>query len=287
MTLGAVVMNLTLRATDVQWLATLISATGAFSAEMMNSAIERICDRQCKDYDEDIRYIKDVAAGGVLFWGFAFWLSCLWVIVTTPVFPGLLGRCSSMLATYLCAVLGGASNMLLVKRIRDVSSRHPIDFGHVMPDGRRLFGENKTWVGFFSMGVLCGLWQCAIGSAMRLMGTLVLNDVYASGYASGLLTDFVLGLVIGLSYMLCELPNSFMKRRIGVGAGSAAETESHGLRSFLMLVDYADSPLGTSAVVCLWAGLGIGEYALYVVFGTLLHLVVNVLLVMFGIRKNL
>lgn len=92
MTLGAVVMTLILRATDVQWFATLISATGAFSAEMMNSAIERICDRQCKDYDEDIRYIKDVAAGGVLFWGFAFWLSCLWVIVTTPVFPGLLAR---------------------------------------------------------------------------------------------------------------------------------------------------------------------------------------------------
>ena len=43
MVAASCVMNVLLKASSVQWFATLISACGAFSAEMLNTALERLC----------------------------------------------------------------------------------------------------------------------------------------------------------------------------------------------------------------------------------------------------
>lgn len=287
MVAASCVMNVLLKASSVQWFATLISACGAFSAEMLNTALERLCDRLCPQYDEDIRDIKDIAAGSVLFWGFAFWLTGAWVIVTSPVIPWMQPRFVSMLMTYACAIFGGASNMLFLKHAKGFAARYPIDFGCTLGDGKRVFGPHKTWVGLVTMSLFCGLWQCVVAGVARACGMTNLGDLYTTVTAPGVLTDFAIGATIGLAYMLCELPNSFMKRRLGVGAGASVNQQNRSLRRLLMLVDYADSPLGVSALVCLCAGLGFGAYLLYVAFGTLLHLVVNVVLVMFGVRESL
>ena len=59
----------------------LVSLTcGVFAAEYINTAIERICDRFCPDSDEDMRFVKDVAAGAVLCMGIAFF-SCEFAIL--------------------------------------------------------------------------------------------------------------------------------------------------------------------------------------------------------------
>lgn len=55
---------------DYMILLTLTSA--AFSAEYFNTALERICDRFCSETDNDVKFIKDVAAGAVLAVGIAF-----------------------------------------------------------------------------------------------------------------------------------------------------------------------------------------------------------------------
>ena len=51
-----------------------------------NTVAEKICDKIIQEFDRDIRYIKDVAAGGVLCWGIAFYLveliSIIYNIVT-------------------------------------------------------------------------------------------------------------------------------------------------------------------------------------------------------------
>ena len=52
-----------------------ITIVGVFSAECFNTAIERICDFLTKEKNEEIKIIKDIAAAGVLFWGFAFYLA--------------------------------------------------------------------------------------------------------------------------------------------------------------------------------------------------------------------
>lgn len=50
----------------------LILTCGVFSAEYFNTAAERLCDRLCPDEDENVKFIKDVAAGAVLAMGIAF-----------------------------------------------------------------------------------------------------------------------------------------------------------------------------------------------------------------------
>ena len=46
---------------------------GVFSAECFNTVAERISDILIKEKDDRIKYIKDIAAGGVLYWGIAFY----------------------------------------------------------------------------------------------------------------------------------------------------------------------------------------------------------------------
>ena len=58
----------------MQYLIWSLTIIGVFSAECINSAIEKLCDKITTDFDLDIKYIKDVAAGGVMCWGLAFYI---------------------------------------------------------------------------------------------------------------------------------------------------------------------------------------------------------------------
>lgn len=45
-----------------------------FAAECLNTAVEKICDYLTTEYSNQIKYIKDVAAGGVLCCGLVYFL---------------------------------------------------------------------------------------------------------------------------------------------------------------------------------------------------------------------
>lgn len=49
------------------------------SAEMFNSAIEKICDKVIQEKDEDIRIIKDISAGAVLWLSIGALIHGLWI----------------------------------------------------------------------------------------------------------------------------------------------------------------------------------------------------------------
>lgn len=50
----------------VKWAVILILITLIISCELINTAIERICDLITKDFDTRIKYIKDISAAAVL-----------------------------------------------------------------------------------------------------------------------------------------------------------------------------------------------------------------------------
>lgn len=52
----------------------IVCCGGVFSAEMLNTAIEHIANMATTEPSEEIRIIKDIAAGGVVLWGVAFFL---------------------------------------------------------------------------------------------------------------------------------------------------------------------------------------------------------------------
>lgn len=55
-----------LRLDRTEWLAVVICIGLVLTAEIFNTAVEKICNLITDEYDERIRVIKDLAAGGVL-----------------------------------------------------------------------------------------------------------------------------------------------------------------------------------------------------------------------------
>ncbi len=80
--------------------------------------------------------------------------------------------------------------------------RHPIDGGRVLRDGRRVFGDGKTWEGLIA-GLLAGL---LTGVAY----TLIFNTASCIMYA----------LIMSVGALLGDLINAFIKRRVGLKQGS-------------------------------------------------------------------
>lgn len=65
-TLGVVILGLVENLAAWEWCAILGCIALVWAAEMMNSALEVLCDRITTERDEHIRLAKDAAAGAVL-----------------------------------------------------------------------------------------------------------------------------------------------------------------------------------------------------------------------------
>ena len=72
---ATVAINIYLGFTPIEWLVYFLTVAGVFAAECFNTAIEKICDMICEDYNESIKIIKDIASAGVLCFGIAFYLT--------------------------------------------------------------------------------------------------------------------------------------------------------------------------------------------------------------------
>jgi CDP-2,3-bis-(O-geranylgeranyl)-sn-glycerol synthase len=102
--------------------------------------------------------------------------------------------------------------------------KRPIDGGATFR-GRRVFGANKTW-----LGVACAIPGCIATVAVQRYliadraGWLAVID-----YASA--NPLALGTAMGGAAMLGELPNSFVKRQLGIAPGA-------GARGYLLPVFY-------------------------------------------------
>lgn len=92
---------------------------------------------------------------------------------------------------------------LLSKRI--VRTRHPVDLGRLFIDGKRVFGDNKTWEGF------------AAGLVAGILTGIALKPFYPAARFADMI---VIGLVEGLGAMIGDLANSFVKRRLGMRPGT-------------------------------------------------------------------
>lgn len=159
----------------------------------------------------------------------------------------------------------------------------PMDFNKKCKDGRRVFGENKTWIGFFSMIVFCTIFQITLGGFSSLLKIDQYNDLY-NIHDNTLLLNTIFGVLVGFVYMISELPNSFIKRRLNIDAG---KTDS-GIKGFLFFViDQIDSLLGVMLVLFLFSDFSFWKYLGYVAIGAFTHISVNLILYLTKVRKNI
>lgn len=160
--------------------------------------------------------------------------------------------------------------MVFVKSRFLQSLSKPLDRGVVLGDGKRLFGANKTWKGLIGMIVFTAI--C----------TIVLN-IYpeqSSAFRSGRsLHDIpyqaLYGASLGLAYVLAELPNSFIKRRLDIAPGKNAT----GMKGILFtVIDQADSIIGGAIVISLYNPMACYQFWQLVLVASAIHYTINVLL---------
>ena len=65
-----IVCSALLRISKNEWIAVLLCTGAVLSAEMMNSALEKLCNHIHPSFHLQIKIVKDVAAGAVLFISF-------------------------------------------------------------------------------------------------------------------------------------------------------------------------------------------------------------------------
>ena len=185
-------------------------------------------------------------------------------------------------ATLAPVIFAGILNMVWVKLPLARGLARPIDGGRHAADGRRLLGENKTWkglVGMIGLGALCGLaW------GLLIAGTPVeAFDLFYARQPNTPLFSAATGALQGLAYGLFELPNSFLKRRVGVTPGKRHEG---GWAVVFVILDQIDSVVGCALLVPFFAPVGVVFVLVATLVGGLTHIVLNLLLFAVHLRKN-
>ena len=128
------------------------------------------------------------------------------------------------------------------------------------------FGSNKTWRGFIIVPLL---------NAFFL---LLLNYIFTMHIKNAV----GLGLLLGFTYVLFELPNSFLKRRAGIQPGETASGKNY----FFMILDKTDSAFGIALVCYFIGGLTITEALLLLLINSLTHILISLLLVSLKIKSS-
>lgn len=185
--------------------------------------------------------------------------------------------------TMIPVILGGILNMLFTKTKLYKKYNYPIDKKNILKDGERLFGDNKTYIGFASMIIFCSLIQIVCGLILNIFNINHLSYFYDI-YANGVVYNFFIGALLGFAYMICELPNSFIKRRLKIKPGESGK----GLfKTLFLIVDQMDSMIGVMFILFLFSDITGFQYILFVFIGAFTHIVVNYILYILKIRKRL
>jgi CDP-diglyceride synthetase len=180
-------------------------------------------------------------------------------------------------------VLSGVCNMVYVKLPVHRGLRRPMDGGRSLRDGRRIFGDNKTWKGFIGMIAFSAFWfsaQAGLHAAFpraRDLSLVPFDDLPWPFLPP------LAGALWGLGYVLFELPNSFMKRRLGIEPG----TNLKGLRGLVFgVIDQADSVIGCLAALYAFYRYDAPTFLWLLLIGVGVHYVVNVGLFLAKLKRQ-
>jgi len=168
-------------------------------------------------------------------------------------------------------VLGGAlahAPVLALDLLKPL--KRPIDGGATFR-GRRLFGDNKTWRG--AVVIVLGV----VVTVLLLSQWTWWWDKLPDGIRDA--GPLLYGTLLGLGVVLGELPNSFLKRRLGVppGAQSSLLLTIYDQADFVLVVWLLLLPLWTMA----W-----WQAAFVFAVVTAVHLVINVVGYAIGARET-
>ena len=180
-----------------------------------------------------------------------------------------------LVVTFVLA--GAAQTVWLRSRLSDRLAL-PLDLGKTFR-GRRILGANKTLRGFVVMVPATALSFFAVGLLVARSEALntMLWSLSPVGYG-------MLGLVAGLGFMLGELPNSFMKRQLGIPPGESPRRWPAKITTFI--IDRLDSIVGMLAAVTLAVPTPWKTWLYVVLFGPAVHWSFSLVLYAIGVKER-
>jgi CDP-diglyceride synthetase len=168
--------------------------------------------------------------------------------------------------------------MIFVRTPLLKSLAKPLDGGLVLSDGKRLFGDNKTWKGLIGMVALTAF--CAV------LLHIYPKDGRVFQYPSSgvhVMQQTMYGAMLGLAYILAELPNSFIKRRLNIAPGKNAT----GMKGILFtIIDQLDSVIGGTIVISLFMPIRPITFIISVAIAAAIHYAVNILLYLAKLKSQ-
>lgn len=188
-----------------------------------------------------------------------------------------------MYITLFVPIIAGVVNSIFCKTKILNNLKKPMDFNKKLSDGKRVFGDHKTWKGFLGYIVFNIIFSIVFGYLWKICNLEKLNFFYIN-HPNTIIYNTIIGFLLGLFYALFELPNSFLKRRLDITPG---KTITGNKKIFFIILDQADSVFGVALVVWMFYPIGIWIYLLYIVIGTVTHLLINMLLYFMHLRKNM
>jgi hypothetical protein len=166
----------------------------------------------------------------------------------------------------LPVVLGGIGHVVVLRTDVLRSLAIPLDGGARLR-GRPVFGANKTWRGVVVMTgstALVGGVQAALGRRLHWQFAVELQR-------SASVKPWLAGAICGAAYVVAELPNSFIKRRLGIAPGARAVRRGR----LQYIVDQADSVAGCLIPLRLLYGSSRAELLTAFGLGLAIHVAID------------
>ena len=151
----------------------------------------------------------------------------------------------------------------------------PLDGGATWR-GRRLLGDNKTISGFVVMIPAAAIALPVVAIVFQQVGIASIWPISSRGYAA-------LGAWCAAGFMLGELPNSFVKRRLGVEPGAAAAGRAG---AWQLALDRLDSGLGLLVAASLVVEVPWLTWLIVIAVGAPFHWAFSVAMFRLGLKPR-
>lgn len=179
----------------------------------------------------------------------------------------------------LALMLAGVPHSLWMKNRLSQALAVPLDGGRMFR-GRPILGENKTLRGFVVMIPAAALAFAALAVVISLpqgAPPATLWQLTPAGYTA-------LGALAGFGFMAGELPNSFVKRQLGVLPGQAPASDL--TRTICFIVDHIDSIVGMLVAVTLAVETSWATWLWVLILGPSIHLLFSWWLFRLGVKRR-
>jgi len=186
----------------------------------------------------------------------------------------LAGRVAWMVTPVLVA---GFGQVLVLKTGLLPGLAVPLDRG-VHWRGKPLLGPRKTWRGLIIMTTLSSLVAIAQAEAARRSRRLRAFSPFDYDRTNAGL----LGVALGLGYCLAELPNSFVKRRLGISPAGRANRFAW----LQYMVDQSDSVAGCLVALRFFYKPSRLETGVVLTTGLVLHVGIDQLMHALGVKRR-